>query len=124
MYAAVQVIKEGGENTLHNHTEFDGLWFVLKGKARFHGDNDEVYGELGERDAILIPRGVMYWFESIGDDDLELLQLEALTKGKKDKIVFHAPMTVGDSTMEIFSEDGRLLSQEGAEDIAEETRSQ
>jgi carbon-monoxide dehydrogenase large subunit len=34
--------------------------------------------------SILIPCGVSYWFESIGDEPLEMFQVEAITKGTKD----------------------------------------
>jgi mannose-6-phosphate isomerase-like protein (cupin superfamily) len=74
---AVQVIKRGGENNLHSHTHFDGFWFVLSGRARFHGEGDAVLGEFGRYQGILIPRGVPYWFESVGDEELEVLQVES-----------------------------------------------
>ena len=32
----------GGENKLHSHPNLDGLWFVLKGKARFYKGHDEL----------------------------------------------------------------------------------
>src|ERR1700709_176515 len=32
----VQVIKEGGENTLHYHDRMDTFWMVLKGRAKFY----------------------------------------------------------------------------------------
>ena len=109
MYAAIQVIKKGGENTLHVHTQLDGIWFVLSGRARFHGKDNVVYGELGERDAILLPRGVSYWFESVGDEPLELFQVEAITKGTKDKITFLEPKKAGSAHMEIFGLEGQVL---------------
>lgn len=110
MYAAVQVIRRGGENTLHSHTELDGLWFVLRGRARFYGTDNVLYGELGERDAILLPRGVSYRFESVGDEPLELLQMEAITKGASDEIRFHEPKKTGSADFEIYSVEGEVLS--------------
>ena len=29
LFSAVQIIREGGENTLHSHAGMDGFWFVL-----------------------------------------------------------------------------------------------
>jgi len=75
--ANVQAIKEGGENNLHSHSHLDGFWMILSGRARFYGEGDEVLGEFGKHEGILIPRNFMYWFESIGEDLLELLQVEA-----------------------------------------------
>jgi mannose-6-phosphate isomerase-like protein (cupin superfamily) len=55
----------------------DGYWFVLGGRARFYTTGDELLAELGRHEGILIPRGFPYWFESAGQQDLELLQVEA-----------------------------------------------
>ena len=77
MMAAVQVLKSGGENNLHSHTNLDGFWMVLKGRVRFYGDGDALLGEFGPYSGILIPRGSRYWFESCSDEPLELLQVEA-----------------------------------------------
>ena len=77
MFAAIQVFKSGGENVMHSHAGMDGFWMVLKGRARFHlktGDPVEV-GPLG---GLCIPRGVKYWFESVSDEPLEILQVEAI----------------------------------------------
>ena len=38
MIAAIQTITKGGEAALHSHSHLDGLWFVLKGRARFYSD--------------------------------------------------------------------------------------
>lgn len=76
----VQVLKEGGENTLHSHTHLDGFWFVLNGRAKFYGEGDTVLADLGKHEGVLIPRGCMYWFESASDEPLELLQIEASDK--------------------------------------------
>jgi mannose-6-phosphate isomerase-like protein (cupin superfamily) len=78
----VQLIKKGGETTMHAHPNLDGLWMVLSGKARFYGENedgtDKLLGEFGKHEGVLIPRNFRYWFESAGDDEpLELLQVEA-----------------------------------------------
>ncbi len=84
---AVQVIKEGGDNNLHSHTGMDGFWMVLKGRARFHGPGDEVLGEFGVHEGIVIPRGARYWFERSGGGDLELLQVVAFDRDVKNERV-------------------------------------
>ncbi|MEE8334164.1 MAG: cupin domain-containing protein [Alphaproteobacteria bacterium] len=71
----VQVVKQGeGDNNLHIHTGMDSLWFVLKGRVRFYGPDDEVIGEFGQHEGLIMPRNNAYWFASTGDEDLELLQ--------------------------------------------------
>ena len=72
---SVQIVKEGGENNLHYHTGGDNCWMVLKGGAKFYGVGDKLIGELGPNDGILIPGGSRYWFEKVGDEDLEILQI-------------------------------------------------
>ena len=79
----VQIVQEGGENNLHSHTGMDGFWFVLSGKVKFYGPGDELIGEFGKHEGILIPRGAQYWFESSSDEGLEILQLAAFEKGVK-----------------------------------------
>jgi mannose-6-phosphate isomerase-like protein (cupin superfamily) len=80
LFGAVSVIRSGGENNLHSHAKLDGFWFVLRGAARFYTTDDELLAELGPEEGILIPRGYPYWFESIGSEVLELLQVEASTQ--------------------------------------------
>lgn len=77
MLANVQVLKNGGETNLHTHHHLDGFWMVLKGRARFYGEGDAVIADLGEKEGILIPRHFKYWFESVGDEVLEILQVES-----------------------------------------------
>jgi mannose-6-phosphate isomerase-like protein (cupin superfamily) len=81
---AVQVVKEGGENNLHYHTNSDTLWMVLKGRVKFYGVGDQLIGEYGQHEGILIPEGSRYWFEKTGDEELELLQMVGTdTRGGK-----------------------------------------
>jgi len=76
LFAAIQVIASGGETNLHSHSHLDGLWFVLRGKARFYSDETTIHCELGPQQGVLVPRGTKYWFERIGDEPLEILQVE------------------------------------------------
>lgn len=73
----VQVVKQGGENNLHYHSKIDSFWFVLKGRVRFYGPGDVLIGEFGPHEGMITPRGARYWFESVGEDELELLQVAA-----------------------------------------------
>jgi mannose-6-phosphate isomerase-like protein (cupin superfamily) len=76
-FFAVQVVGEGGENNLHSHAHVDGFWFVLSGRVKFYTTDDELLGECGPLEGMLIPREFPYWFESSSDEELELLQFEA-----------------------------------------------
>jgi mannose-6-phosphate isomerase-like protein (cupin superfamily) len=80
MYSAIQVLHEGGENNLHAHTGMDGLWFVLKGRVRFYDKDNKVVGEFGEHEGVHIPRNVAYWFARVGEEPLEILQVEAIDR--------------------------------------------
>ena len=78
--SVVQVIKKnGGENNLHYHKTVDTFWMVLKGRVRFYGPEDKVIGEFGPFEGTITPRYSRYWFENVGDGDLELLQVAANT---------------------------------------------
>ena len=75
---AVHILREGSPDHLHSHSTVDGFWYVLKGKAIFHGEGDTILGELGENEGILTPKDTHYWYESAGEEDLELLQVLAI----------------------------------------------
>ncbi len=84
VFVAVQNLPpKGGENNLHHHKYLDGVWFVLSGRVRFYTVDDEVVGEFGRHQGVLVPRGFPYWFESVGEEPLELLQVEASTRPLK-----------------------------------------
>jgi mannose-6-phosphate isomerase-like protein (cupin superfamily) len=85
MKGVVQVVKKhGGENNLHYHSRMDTFWMVLKGRVRFYGPGDAVIGEFGPHEGLVTPRYCRYWFENVGDDDLELLQVAAYANGATD----------------------------------------
>jgi quercetin dioxygenase-like cupin family protein len=77
MIAGVQTVGEGGETNLHSHRHLDGFWFVLKGRARFYTTDDEVLGDFGPFEGVHIPRNYPYWFERVGEENLEILQVES-----------------------------------------------
>jgi oxalate decarboxylase/phosphoglucose isomerase-like protein (cupin superfamily) len=80
MCGFIQVIKEGGETTLHSHAAMDGLWMVLSGRARFYSEGNAVVGEFGPLEGVYVPRGVKYSFESVADEPLQLLQVEGFAR--------------------------------------------
>ena len=76
--ADVQIVKkDGGENNLHYHSNGEGFWMVLKGRVRFYGPGDVVLGEFGPQEGIITPVYSRYWFENAGDEDLEILHINA-----------------------------------------------
>jgi mannose-6-phosphate isomerase-like protein (cupin superfamily) len=90
--AAIHCLGQGGENNLHYHAGVDITWMVIKGRARFYRVGDVVRGEFGVHEGILIPAGARYWFESCGEDDLELLQIKTYhTRRGQDKRIDAAP---------------------------------
>ena len=44
---------------------------------------------------ILIPRGFKYWFESVGDEELEILQVDAALNFRLDDVVVDGIAQVG-----------------------------
>ena len=73
MSARVVVLKKGGgENILHYHDNGDSCWYVLKGRVRFYGPDDVLIGEFGANEGTCTPRFRRYWFENVGDDELDL----------------------------------------------------
>jgi len=80
----VQVVKKhGGENNLHYHTTSASFWMVLKGRVRFYGPDDVLIGEFGPHEGTITPRYSRYWFENVGDEDLEILQVSAFSEGAR-----------------------------------------
>ncbi len=103
---AVQVVREGGDNNLHSHTGMDGFWMVLKGRVRWWGPDDEMMGEFGVHEGVVMPRGSQYWFESIGEEPLELLQVVAFDRSIRNRRVDVDPRKFDVDATERFS--GRL----------------
>lgn len=87
LYCDVQVGKKGSANNLHAHTGIDGIWFVLSGRVKFYGRGDAVIAELGKHEGLLIPHGFPYWFESVGEESLEMLNVACTVPGVEDRRV-------------------------------------
>lgn len=84
---AAHVIRAGESNGMHSESGVDEVWMVLAGRARICGPGPVLIGEFGAGDGILIPRNTEYSIESLGDNDLELLQFAAFHPGAPDKRV-------------------------------------
>lgn len=80
----VQIVREGGENNLHYHLNVDATWFVLSGRARFYGPGDTLIGEYGKYEGLYIPSGARYWFEKVGEEDLEILRATGIDRRTND----------------------------------------
>ncbi|MXW30012.1 MAG: cupin domain-containing protein [Chloroflexi bacterium] len=80
------VSRDGGETNLHAHSAQDAVWFVLAGRARFYGKDGESV-ELGPKDALFIPKGTPYWFESVSDEPLEIMRNAATDPAIKNQRV-------------------------------------
>jgi len=83
LVAFMQVFEHGGENVMHSHAGMDGFWMILKGRARFHTEGGKY--DVGPLEGVCTPRGFRYWFESVGDEPLEILQVDAIHPGIKNK---------------------------------------
>jgi mannose-6-phosphate isomerase-like protein (cupin superfamily) len=79
MQVRMKCYATGGENGLHAHTKEDHTFVILQGKARFWGKDDVEIATLGPKEAVLLPRGCFYRFESCGDEPLVLLRVGAKT---------------------------------------------
>jgi len=82
--AHIKVYAEGGENTIHAHTQEDHLFVILGGQATFHLGHDDVVKVLGKHQGIMIPAGSYYWFVSSGNENLVLLRVGAKAQGWSD----------------------------------------
>ena len=67
----VQIVGDGGANRMHSHPYIDGTWYVLRGRGRFYGADDEPI-EVGVDEGVFVPHGTRYRFEAAGDEPLQL----------------------------------------------------
>jgi mannose-6-phosphate isomerase-like protein (cupin superfamily) len=91
VFAGVQLLKPGAENVMHSHSGMDGIYFVLKGRMIFYGENDSIIGELGPMEGVVMPRGTPYWMKAVGDETVEMLHIEAFDKRVPNKKTRYAP---------------------------------
>lgn len=74
----VQVVAaDGGETNLHSHPGVDSVWLVLDGQATFYTTDDELVAVLDKWEAVSIPGGTPYWFETSSEEPLVVLHITA-----------------------------------------------
>ena len=64
----------GGENRMHTHPTEDHTFYILQGQGTFRFDKDENVLVANKHDAIHLPAGTAYWFESTGGEKLIILR--------------------------------------------------
>ena len=76
MWMHLKVYAEGGENAVHSHPKEDHAFIVMDGQATFydHAGNET---EVTKYQGVLLPRGVLYRFQSSGDTNLVMLRIGA-----------------------------------------------
>ena len=74
LYGVVKRYSIGGENRMHTHPTEDHTFYILQGEGSFHFEKDENVVVAGRYDAIFLPRGSHYWFESTGAEKLIILR--------------------------------------------------
>lgn len=74
MWVNLKAYAEGGENTLHAHTNEDHSFIILQGRATFTGPRGEI-ATLGRNEGILLPRGSLYKFHAEPGETLVILRV-------------------------------------------------
>ena len=107
MTVIVQTLAPSARQGLHAHEAYDGLYFVLGGRARFYrGAAGEVFAEVATGQGVFVPRGTPYSFEAI-DGEAQLLSIDAIDKRVAD--IFTAYEDGSDAVdYEFFAPDGSL----------------
>jgi mannose-6-phosphate isomerase-like protein (cupin superfamily) len=82
--AHIKVYAEGGENTIHAHTQEEHLFVLLGGEATFHFGHEDKVQILRKHEGVVIPAKSFYWFVSSGEENLILLRVGAKTAGWTD----------------------------------------
>lgn len=81
MTAMIKVYAEGGENAMHMHPSEDHVFLVLDGEATFHLNDEGNAVVLHRYEAVLLPKGSLYRFESTGDENLVMFRVGAARTG-------------------------------------------
>ena len=82
MWVNLKTYAEGGENTLHAHTNEDHVFIVLQGEAAFYGADGEI-AILGKNQGILLPMGVAYYFHAVEGEPLVILRMGTIVDPKR-----------------------------------------
>jgi mannose-6-phosphate isomerase-like protein (cupin superfamily) len=82
LWLHAKVYARGGERVLHAHPNEDHAFFLLQGRATFETERGEPF-EVGPYEGVMIPRGVRYAFECVGDDALVILRIGSGEQNQK-----------------------------------------
>jgi mannose-6-phosphate isomerase-like protein (cupin superfamily) len=97
MMVFMQILLDAGESSLHMHPNTDSFWWVVRGKAEFYTTDHELLAALGPEEGVMIPREYPYLFNSVGEEPLEILQIESfLRQGERLQTVHLEEDRVGD----------------------------
>ena len=77
MNIVLKAYAAGGENTLHAHHNEDHAFIALQGHATFYGEGSKVIARIGRNEGIMLPKGVLYYFEAGTEEPLILLRIGA-----------------------------------------------
>ena len=78
-------------------------------KMDIEGYEDVVLAELGPHEGIFIPRNFPYWFEKIGDEPMEVLQVEAIDRSVKNLRTDYKEQKASAASVRMFDLDGGEL---------------
>jgi quercetin dioxygenase-like cupin family protein len=70
----VKRYETGGENRMHTHPTEDHTFYVLQGEGTFRFEKNENTVIAKQYDAVFLPKGTQYWFESSGNEKLIILR--------------------------------------------------
>jgi len=97
MMVFMQVLLRAGESRLHAHPNTDAFWWVVRGRAEFYTTDHELLADLEPENGLLIPRGCPYYFNAVGEEHLEILQMESfLRQGERLQTVHFEEGRAGD----------------------------
>ena len=80
MMVFMQILLQSGESSLHMHPNTDSFWWVVRGRAAFYTTDHELLAELEAEEGVMIPREYPYYFNAVGDEHLEILQIESFLR--------------------------------------------
>ena len=85
MWVVLKTYAQGGENELHAHPNEDHLFLCLQGQAEFFGPQNETR-LMSKNEFVMLPRGCLYCFKSVGDEPLVMLRVGAVVDPQDDPI--------------------------------------
>lgn len=84
--SSIKTVSPEMKINFHAHTGNDGFWYVLSGRARFYGGEDnELVADLAPGQGIVIPREFPYWYECANGENLEILHVSSFAQDTRDR---------------------------------------